>query len=773
MTTPSQPRASKRVSRRVFLRETGVAAIAVASLEGLGAGLDRSTGQAADIGKGPWYRRITRWGQTNVTEIDPAQYDIAWWRQYWRRTHTDGVIINAGGIVAYYPSQVPFHHPAQYLNGRDLFGELCRAAHDDGLAVFARMDSNRAHEDLFQAHPDWFGRDAAGNPHRAGELFVTCVNSPYYEQHIPAILREIAQRYHPEGFTDNSWSGLGRGTPCFCVNCRGKFHERTGQDIPREKNWDNPLYREWIQWNYDRRLELWELNNRVTRDAGGADCLWVGMNSGSISGQCQSFRNYREICRRAEIIMLDHQSRSDAAGFQNNAETGNLIHGLLGWDKLIPESMAMYQAGKPTFRLASKPEPEARLWMLEGIAGGLQPWWHHVGAYHEDRRMYSTAEPIYRWHKANEEFLLHRRPLATVGVVWSQQNADFYGRDDADLMVELPWRGLTQALIQARIPYLPVHAEDIARDAKQCSLLILPNLAAMSDGQIEAVRTFVQNGGGLLATGQTSLFDPWGQPRPDFGLADLFGAHLGKPAGDEALRKKRAVETYHTYLRLTPELRAGMDGPHQDHEPVIHQSRHPVLQGFEQTDILPFGGMLDPLTVEDRAKMLLSFVPQFPIYPPETAWMREPKTNIPGLLLHTHASGGRVAFLPADIDRRFARDHLPDHSRLLANLARWTAKEQIPLGVEARGLIDCHLYRQGQKVILHLVNLTNAGTWRQPADELIPIGPVRVRVQLPQDIRGRNLRLLVAGRNQSAATSKGWSRFELASILDHEVAVLW
>jgi hypothetical protein len=69
--------------------------------------------------------------------------------------------------------------------------------------------------------------------------------------------------------------------------------------------------------------------------------------------------------------------------------------------------------------------------------------------------MYQTAEPVYRWHKAHEEFLVNRQPIASVGVVWSQQNTDFYGRDDADLLVDLPWRGITQALIRARIPYLP------------------------------------------------------------------------------------------------------------------------------------------------------------------------------------------------------------------------------------------------------------------------------------------------------------------------------
>lgn len=48
---------------------------------------------------------------------------------------------------------------------------------------------------------------------------------------------------------------------------------------------------------------------------------------------------------------------------------------MLGWDKLVPESMALYQApsfpGEVSFRLASKPPLEARLWMLAGIAGGI------------------------------------------------------------------------------------------------------------------------------------------------------------------------------------------------------------------------------------------------------------------------------------------------------------------------------------------------------------------------------------------------------------------
>ena len=53
----------------------------------------------AQIPKAPWYRRVVRWGQTNINERDPVRYDIPWWRAHWKRTEVQGVIVNAGGIV--------------------------------------------------------------------------------------------------------------------------------------------------------------------------------------------------------------------------------------------------------------------------------------------------------------------------------------------------------------------------------------------------------------------------------------------------------------------------------------------------------------------------------------------------------------------------------------------------------------------------------------------------------------------------------------------------
>ena len=721
----------------------------------------------------PWYRRARRWGQTNITEADVERYDIPWWRAHWKQTDTQGVVINAGGIVAYYPSQFPLHYRPPALQDRDLYGEIAQAAHDDGLAVLARMDSSKAREPLYQAHPDWFTIDAAGRPYRSGEFYLSCINSPYFSEWLPDILREIITRSHPEGITDNNWAGNDRNSICYCQYCTASFKNFSAKDLPTKHDWNDAAFRQWIDWSYARRIEQWDFNNRITRDAGGKDCLWLGMLGSDVVSQSTSFRDLQQLAARSEIIMLDNQARSDRGTVGENALDGKLMHGLLGWDKLIPESMAMYQHGRPQFRLSTKSPAEARMWMLSGIAGGIQPWWHHVAAYHEDRRMYKTAEPVMHWHRDNEQYLVDRRPIANVAIAWSQRNTDFFGRDNAEELVALPARGFTQALTRARIPFLPLHLDHLDRDGDSFSVLILPNIGAMTDEQIQSVQRFVKRGGALIATGQTSLFDANGDPRPDFALADLFGVSGGKPLPTTPSTPRNTPrQTLHTYLRLSPELRAQVDGPHIPTEPAITEKRHPILAGFDETDILSFGSSLQPLTVAAAAKVLATFIPPLPQFPPEDVWMRTPRTDIPAIIINESPSA-RVAFLPADLDRHFALENFPDHGDLLANLVRWAGKDTLPLEIQGPGLLQVELYQQQNRLILHLLNLTSAGTWRAPIQELTPIGPLQIKIRLPNNFTPNACKTLVKKESTlKLGIDARWANVELASILDHEVIVI-
>ena len=717
----------------------------------------------ADMTKSiPWHKRTYRWGQTNLNELDPACYDAEWWRDYWRRTHVQGLVVNAGGIVAYYPSRFDLQYRAAHLGDRGLFGEIVGLAREEGLAVLARMDSNRATERFYQAHPDWFAMNVGGEPYRAGDRYVACVNSPYYKTFLPDVLREIIELYHPEGFTDNSWTGLNRRSICYCDHCREKFYAASGLDLPRRPDWDDDAYRRWVKWSYACRVENWELNNRVTQEVGGPDCLWLGMINGDPNFTHLSFCDIKEIGARAGMFMSDQQSRR-FTGFEHNAQSGKLLHGVLGWDKVIPESMAMYVRGEQAFRKGANPPLESRKWMVEGFAGGISPWWHHVGAHQEDRRQFHTAEPLMRWHVENERYLYDREPVANVGLLWSHENIDFYGRDAGQEKVLWPWRGFTFVLTRARIPYVPVHADHVARDAgpravAPLDVVILPDLGAMSDAQCDAVRDFVAGGGSVVATGCSSLFDAWGQPRADFALADLFGVHhTGVRLGVEGQHSADwEVQSGHTYLRL----------------PSDETQRHAVVAGFAETDILPFGGTLQKVDVAPDADVVATFVPPFPIYPPEFSWMREPRSDVPAIVVRQHPSGGRMVYFAGDVDRCCGRRALPDHADLLTNAVRWAAGDRFPLRIEGPGYLDCHLYRQTGRLLVHIVNLSGCNPWPGYLEEHLPVGPVRVAVRLDDSFVPQSALLRVTDEATPLTVADGWATVELASLVDHELIVL-
>ena len=164
--------------------------------------------------------------------------------------------------MSYYPSKFKLQYRAKFLGDRDFFKEFSEAAREAGLKVVARMDINRASKEFYDTYPDWFCVDKDGRPITSQDRYFSCVNSDYYKKYIPDVLTEIIEKYRPEGFADNSWKGLGRDTICYCSNCRNKFKEECGLELPERVSWEDPVYREWIRWSYKCRIENWDLFNK-------------------------------------------------------------------------------------------------------------------------------------------------------------------------------------------------------------------------------------------------------------------------------------------------------------------------------------------------------------------------------------------------------------------------------------------------------------------------------------------------------------------------------
>ena len=122
-----------------------------------------------------------------------------------------------------------------------------------------------------------------------------------------------------------------------------------------------------------------------------------------------------------------------------------------------------------------------------------------------------------------------------------------------------------QALIQARVPF-DIIFDDNLRDLSKYRVLVLADQEAMDDGAMKLIRSFVEGGGAVVATGQTSLYTAWRERRRDFGLRDLFGVDAppwrGASAGEATLPiepvRRQAGRGRVAYI---PEVRPAVEKP--------------------------------------------------------------------------------------------------------------------------------------------------------------------------------------------------------------------
>ena len=708
--------------RREFLAGAAGAAVSVGS---------RSRAAEAAVDEAP-FDRAMRWGQLAFVENDPGRYDRDFWLDYFRRTHLDAVTLSAGGVVAFYPTKIPFHHRSAWMaEGTDPFGDLADACRRLGMLVLARVDPHAVYPDAGAAHPEWIAVGEDGKPRRHwanAELWVTCGLGPYNFEHVTEILREIATIYDVQGIFANRWAGSG---PCYCESCRRNFKAASGRELPGSRS-DDPARRPYLLWRRQRLLELWDVWDAAIRERRpGARFIPNGPPG-------------LESARRAPFLAVDQQARRGLTppwAFGRSAKQYRAVMGRKPVAGLFSVGVEEPYRWKDSVQAG----PEVRIWALDGIANGFRPWFAKFSAVLYDRRWLKTVEDLYAWHHRNERYLRNEAPIARVALVYSEQTRDFYGKDEAEAKVDDHVKGMYQALLEARVPFEMIHDAFLDPDPlDRFKLLVLPNVAALSEDQCRRFIEYVARGGSLLATFETSLYDETGAPRKEFGLRDVFQVSF------EGQVDRRVQNSY---LALN------------------HETHHPLLAGFEDAPRIINSVQRVHVRPQATFPSPVTLIPSYPDLPMEHVFPRVPPTDERQVYLRD-LGRSRVVYFPGDVDRTFWEVLAGDHARLLANAVGWATNEERPVAVTGPGLLDVAAWRQKESLTVHLVNLTNPMTMKGPFREFVPVGPLTVKVRLPEGVRPRRVHLLVAGTVPRTEESAGALIVTVPSVLDHEVVAV-
>jgi len=400
------------LSRRRFVKTTCVAGAAVAVAGGKFSWPLR--GAAAEPVLTPpkpsWVDRPMRWAQLTLVEDDPGRFDLAFWLDYFRRTRSDAVCLSAGGCVAYYPTQVPFHHRSQWLGDRDVFGELVAGCRKLGMVVIARTDPHATYNDVHQAHPDWIAVDAEGRPRRhwaSPEMWITCALGPYNFEFMTEVKKEIMSRYRVDAIFINRWDGSGI---CFCEHCRRNFREANGLELPLSNNPQDPARRAYILWRQQRLFDLWRLWDGEVRKINPDSCVIPNTGGGATSSL-----DMKRIGELAPTLIADRQARRGLAPPWMNGKNGKEFRAAMGRKPIV----GIFSVGLEEpyrWKDSVQSEAEIRLWVADGVANGLRPWFTKFSGVLHDERWLKPVEALYRRYAQWEKYLRHERPLARVGL---------------------------------------------------------------------------------------------------------------------------------------------------------------------------------------------------------------------------------------------------------------------------------------------------------------------------------------------------------------------
>jgi len=332
--------------------------------------------------------------------------------------------------VSYYPTNAGFHYPSPNLPaGVDLFGSVVQKAHARGIRVVGRYDFSKTSKAVFDAHPEWFFRQANGEPVLYNGLYVVCINGDYYRKQAMKILTEGLEKYEVDGLFFNAFGNQSRDYSgrefglCHCDSCQRKFRALYHREIPEKP--DDDYRRFMFVSSREVAASIGELIHSKRPKAG-----YFNYIQESTDGIMSESNTAVE-----RPLPLWPYSASDNVNRARNSEPGKMAVNL------------NMQFVDFWWRFATVPRQEIALRMWENVANGGALTFEVNGTLDlQDRQALETAKPIFRWIAANEQYYAREETAAKVLLLGaSSKTGHTYSQNS--------YRGLFRLLSEEHVPF--------------------------------------------------------------------------------------------------------------------------------------------------------------------------------------------------------------------------------------------------------------------------------------------------------------------------------
>jgi len=633
---------------------------------------------------------------------------------------------------------------------------LARQNQPDGIAgntAFARKHGVRTviyfnvhavAPEFGRRHPDWLQIKQDGKPldtvYSTGVSF--CINSGFRDWCFQ-ILRDLCS-YDIDGiFYDGP---IFFHPTCYCETCRAKFKKLYGRKMPPKDNKRHPGFPGLLEFQTQSLVQFLKDSDRVVKSINPNILLY--MNGGMRTANWPTGRMNRELIKGQDIL---------------GSEGGFLYEDLRktpiwkpGCESKLLETQCPNKPRVIFNCVAHKPWnvqvlTSAEIWHLyaDCLANGAWAWF---AAFPENITS-PESDPIGKINKLivkRPEVFYNTRSVADVGLVWSNLSANYYegspipetdftGSIKASRVGDIyqEFNGFYDALLRSHTLFDVVDevSLDNLDDLKKYRMLILPNTACMSGRSVRNLRRYVREGGSILATFETSLYDEQGRRLKDFQLKDLFGVAL---VGDVF---NTGMWNYISPVR-----------------------RHRLLKDMCH-DRLPSPGF--GITVKARgADTVCNFLERLV---GRYDGMPE-KPREPAVMLRRYGKG-KALYVAGTWGDTAWQMRFPEYYRFISNAVLTFVRPRLEIG-NAPDTLEVTLRRNREKglYLLHLVNFS--GDMIRPMRTIRPCRNIDIRIRNVPKVRRVGTVVSGGGRALKFRTEKGKLCFRVPRVNEYEIVAV-